>query len=156
MDRGGVQVMTEEQQRNAEVLRTMFAAFERKDFAEADRYVTADNLIEGSTSPDGDLLDQTMTARAQTLDLRYPEWRIRLLDVLPAPGGSSLVGVISTFIRRAGATGGVATLSGAIYRFRDGLICSVRAFSEVDLALRAAGIDPTGVQFSFDRPDAGA
>lgn len=148
--------MTEEQQRNAVALRAMFAAFERKDYADADRYLTTDNVIEGSTSPDVDLLDQTMTARAQALDRQFPDWRVHLLDVVGAADGSSLVAVMSSFMRRPGVSGGVATLSGGLYRFRDGLICSVRAFPEVDPALRAAGLDPADVAFEFDPPAGGA
>lgn len=148
--------MTEEQERNAEVLRRMFAAFERKDYEEADRHLTEDNLIRGSTSPDAGLTDGTMLGRATMLDREFDEWRVHLLDVLPTPDGSSLVAVMSSYMRRAGVTSGSATLSGGVYQFRDGLICAVRAFPDVETALRTAGLDPASVRFSFDAPDGAA
>lgn len=143
--------MTEQQRRNAEALRAMFAAFERREFAAADRFLTSDCVIDGSTSPELDLRDQTLSARADALDRRFPEWRVRLLDVVPAVDGASLVAVMSSFMRRAGVSGGVATLSGGLYRFRDAHVCAVQAFPEIDAALRAAGLDPAAVTLDLDR-----
>lgn len=145
--------MTEEQHRNEVVLREMFAAFERGDYAGADTYLTPDNQVIGSTTSHFQPATAvTMTDRAHMLDETYPEWKVTLRDIVPAPGGSSLVGILATSLRRTGDAGGYGALTGAVYSFRDGLICRVRAFQTADAALREAGLEPHEVTLQTERP----
>ena len=144
--------MTQEQQRNEVVLREMFAAFERHDYAQADVHLTADNQVIGSTTSTlGPTVCSTMTERARMLDESYPEWKVTLRDVVAAPDGQSLVGILVTSLQRLDA-GGYGALTGAIYHFRDGLICRVVAFGSADAALRRAGLTPDDVSFDPLRP----
>ena len=82
--------MTEEQQGNEVVLREMFAAFERGDYAESDTFLTPDNRVIGSTTSHFQpAVATTMTQRAHMLDEAYPEWKVTLRDVVPAADGQS-------------------------------------------------------------------
>ncbi len=144
--------MTEEQQRNEVVLREMFAAFERGDYAESDTFLTLDNRVIGSTTSHFQpAIATTMTQRAHMLDEAYPEWKVTLRDVVPAADGRGLVGILATSLQRADA-GGYGALTGAVYHFRDGLICRVRAFQTADAALREAGLEPHEVTFHPEGP----
>jgi len=144
--------MTEEQQRNAVVLRAMFAAIERGDYAEADSYLAPDNQVIGSTTSHFQpATAATMTERARLLDETYPEWKIALRDIVAAADGRGLVGILATSLRRPHA-GGYGALTGAVYHFRDGLICRQVAFQTTDAALREAGLEPHAVTFHAEGP----
>jgi ketosteroid isomerase-like protein len=131
----------EEKRRDLEVLQALYAHWARGDFDFAEPY--ADDVI---FVPDPADLDHgefngraAMAEQWRTFLQAWKDFRIKALDVIPAPEGRYVV--VQAF-RGIGKASGAVTeeTSAAVMTLRDGEITRMEGYWDRNDALRAAGL----------------